>query len=120
MEQALLVVQAIDNRAATQLHNHSAPYKGVRIREPRARSSDVCRRDVSHRPSAGLHWGCSTLVKLGYVCMFEEAECRLKSQRSARSRGSGAKAFLMPGSGEGGRPRLGTLSVEAELFGLWS
>lgn len=104
MEQALLVVQAIDSCAATQLHNHSAPHKGVRIREPRARFSDVCRRDVSHRPSAGLHWGCSTLVKLGYVSLFEGVECKLKPQRSARSRGSRAKAFLMPGSGGGGSP----------------
>lgn len=37
MEQALLVVQAIDNCAVTQLHNHSALQKGVHIRELRAR-----------------------------------------------------------------------------------
>lgn len=36
-----------------------------------------------------------------------------KPQRSARSRGSRAKAFLMPGSGGGGRPPLGKLSIEA-------
>lgn len=45
MEQGLLVVQAIDNRAVTQLHNHSALHKGVHIREPRARVSDVCRQE---------------------------------------------------------------------------
>lgn len=69
MEQGLLVVQAIDNRAVTQLHNHSALHKGVHIREPRARVSDVCRRDVSHRPSAGLHWGMFSFSEVG-VCVY--------------------------------------------------
>lgn len=42
MEQAFLVVQATDNCAVTQLHNHSTLHKGVHFREPRVSFSDVC------------------------------------------------------------------------------
>lgn len=42
VEQAFLVVQATDNCAVTQLHNHSTLHKGVHFREPRVSFSDVC------------------------------------------------------------------------------
>lgn len=42
VEQAFLVVQATDNCAVTQLHNHSTLHKGVHLRAPRVSFSDVC------------------------------------------------------------------------------
>lgn len=71
MEQAFWMVPAIDSWAVTQPGNHSGLHKRVPVREPRASCSGACGRDVSHKPSAGLHWGCSRLRGRWGVCVFE-------------------------------------------------